>query len=333
MKKALRILGYVAVVAVAAAAAFVVYMQYAFPKVDAAPNLIITKTPALVERGKYLANHVSVCVDCHSTRDWSKFAGPIEPGTEGKGGDKFDHSLGFPGVFFAKNITSDKETGLGNWTDGEIYRAMTKGVSKNGEPLFPLMPYNSFNQMTKQDAYAIIAYIRTLAPIKHEVPASDPDFPMNLIMRTMPLKEDAAMDEAILDNEVSRGKYLLTIAGCNDCHTPQDKGAPIEGKYLAGGFEFQFPNGNVVRSANITPHKQNGIGAWSEDLFVQRFKAFDNPTVASQKVDPDGMNTVMPWAMYAGMKDEDLRAIYKYLKTLEPNNNKVVRFSPAPAGS
>lgn len=333
MKKALKILGYVAVAIVAAAAAFVVYMQYAFPKVDAAPALAINKTPALVERGEYLANHVTVCIDCHSNRDWSRFTGPLVPGSEGKGGDVFDHTIGFPGKFYAKNITPDKETGLGNWTDGEIYRAMTKGVSKDGKPLFPIMPYNAFNQMSKQDAYAIIAYIRTLKPVKYKVPDSEPDFPMNLIMRTMPLKEDANTDEATLGDEVLKGKYLLTIASCTECHTPADKGKPIEGKYLAGGFEFPFPNGAVVRSANITPDKQNGIGSWSEDMFVQRFKSFDSSEAANRKVSPDDMNTIMPWTMYAGMKEEDLRAIYKYLRTVEPNNNKVERFTPAPKKS
>ncbi|MFD2514387.1 cytochrome c [Pontibacter locisalis] len=331
MKKALKIVGYIAVAIVAIAAAGILYMQYAFPNVDAAPAITITKAPALVERGEYLANHVAICIDCHSERDWSKYAGPPIPGTEGKGGDRFDHSMGFPGVFYARNISSDKETGLGNWTDGEIYRAITRGVSKDGEPLFPVMPYKAYNQMSKQDAYAIIAYIRTLAPISNKVPAPDPDFPMNLIMRTMPLKEDASgVEETALGDEVARGKYLFTIAACADCHTPQEKGAPIEGKHLAGGFEFPFPNGNIVRSANITPDKETGIGTWSEDMFVQRFKMYADPAMASQKVDPNGMNTIMPWIMYAGMKEEDLRAIYKYLRTVEPNQNKVVRFTAAP---
>ncbi|MBC5993449.1 c-type cytochrome [Pontibacter cellulosilyticus] len=333
MKKALKIFGILVVAIVAIAAAGVLYMQYAFPNVDAAPVISINKTPALVERGEYLANHVAVCVDCHSNRDWSKYAGPPIPGTEGKGGDVFDHAVGFPGVFYARNITSDKETGLGNWTDGEIYRAMTKGVSKNGDPLFPVMPYHYYNQMSKQDAYAVIAYIRTLKPIKNKIPEAKPDFPMNLIMRTMPLKEDAHTDANTLTNEVLQGKYLLTIAGCAECHTPQDKGKPVEGKYLAGGFEFKFPNGAVVRSVNITPDQKNGIGTWSEDMFVQRFKAYNNTAAANQKVSPEEMNTVMPWTMYSGMKEEDLRAIYKYLKTLEPNNNKVERFTPAPKKS
>ncbi|PRY16541.1 cytochrome c [Pontibacter ummariensis] len=326
MKKAFKIAGYVVVALVAVIAAGVIYLQYAFPNVDAAPVITIEKTPTLVKRGEYLANHVTVCIDCHSTRDFSRFSGPLVPGTEGKGGDKFDHSMGFPGTFYARNISSDKETGIGSWTDGEVYRAMTKGVSKDGEPLFPVMPYRAYSQMTTEDAYAIIAYIRTLAPIKHKVPRSEPDFPMNLILRTMPTNESApALQQTALNDELARGKYLVTIASCSDCHTPQEQGAPVEGKYLAGGMEFANPDGSVLRSANITPDTETGIGSWTEDAFVQRFKMNLEPG----KVAPGAPNTIMPWSMYAGMKEEDLRAVYKYLMSLEPNENKVERFTPA----
>ncbi|MDX5482553.1 MAG: cytochrome c [Hymenobacteraceae bacterium] len=334
MKKVLKALGYVVVVLVVAAAAGVIYLQYAFPNVDAAPVITVGKTPALVERGEYLANHVAICIDCHSTRDFSRFSGPPAPGTFGKGGDKFDHSFGFPGTFYARNITSDKETGIGNWTDGEIYRAITKGVSKDGEPLFPVMPYKSYSQMTEQDAYAIIAYIRTLSPIKNKIPASAPDFPMNLILRTIPSDEKAPAEEATaLNDELAHGKYLVTIAACGDCHTPQEKGAPIAGKRLAGGMEFSFPNGSVLRSANITPDKETGIGNWTEDAFVQRFKMYEDPSMTASQLSPDDFNTLMPWKMYSGMKEEDLRAIYRYLMSLEPNKNKVERFTPAPKKS
>ena len=324
MKKVLKITGYVVAVVVAALAAGFIYLQYAFPNVDAAPVISVEKSPALVERGEYLANHVAVCIDCHSTRDFSRFSGPLQPGTEGKGGDKFDHSLGFPGTFYARNITSDKETGIGAWTDGEIYRAMTKGVSKDGDPLFPVMPYKAFNQMRTEDAYAIIAYIRTLAPIRNEVPKSDPDFPMNLILRTMPSDEAPALEKAALDGAVAKGKYLLTIASCGDCHTPRDKNTPIEGMHLAGGAEFPTPDGGVLRAANITPDKETGIGNWTEEAFVQRFKMQQHPAAVA----PGGPNTIMPWSMYAGMEEEDLRAIYRYLMSVEPINNKMERFTP-----
>lgn len=331
MKKALKIISILVVTLIIVAAAGVVYLRYTFPKVDAAPVIAIDKTPALVERGEYLANHVSVCIDCHSTRDWSRFSGPIAPGTEGKGGDVFDHSLGFPGTFYARNITPDKETGIGAWTDGEVYRAITTGVSRNGDPLFPVMPYKSYANLTTNDAYAIVAYIRSLSPIKNEIPESDPDFPMNLILRTIPSGAPTPTDERTLDDELVKGKYLFMIAACADCHTPQDKGAPIEGMYLAGGMEFKSPNGAILRSSNITPDKETGIGNWTEEAFVQRFKNYASPEATAAKLSPEDFNTIMPWAMYAGMKEEDLRSIYKYMMTLEPNNNKVVRYTPAGA--
>lgn len=332
MKKVLKIVGYVFASVLGIIAAGVIYMQYAFPNVEAAPAITVKSSPELVARGKYLANHVAVCMDCHSERDWSQFSGPIVPGTHGKGGDRFDQKMGFPGVFYAKNITSDKETGIGAWTDGEIYRAITTGVNKDGDPLFPLMPYSSYSQMSEQDVYAIISYIRTLKPIKHKVPKSDPDFPMNLILRTMPSNK-VAHAEPVLDDQVSNGKYLFTMASCGDCHTPRgDKGDPIQGMELAGGGEFELPIG-TIRAANITPDNETGIGTWTEDAFVNRFKMHLQPEMANRKLKPTEFNSIMPWVMYAGMEEKDLRAIYQYLRTVAPKKNKVVKFTPASAKS
>jgi len=331
MRKAFAIIGYTLIVLVTAAAVGVLYLKCALPNVDAAPLITIDKVPVLVRRGEYLANHVAVCIDCHSTRDWSRFSGPPVAGTFGQGGEKFDHSLGFPGTFYAKNITSDKETGIGNWTDGEIYRAITSGVSKNGEPLFPLMPYRSYAYLSVEDAYAIVAYIRSLQPVQHEVPPSKPDFPMSLILRTIPKNTSEATRDVVLADSVALGKYLLTVAACAECHTPQENGAPVAGKYLAGGFEFISPNGAVVRAANITPDKETGIGTWTADVFIKRFKLYSQPAAQTAKVAPDAFNSVMPWSMYAGMNEGDLRAIYKYLMSLKPNNNKVEKFTPASA--
>jgi mono/diheme cytochrome c family protein len=325
MKKVLKIAGYGLIGLLTIIAAGVIYMQYAFPNVDAAPAITIRSTPELVARGEYLANHVAVCIDCHSTRDWSRFAGPLVPGTHGKGGDRFDQTMGFPGVFYAKNITSDKETGIGNWTDGDIYRAITSGVTKDGDPIFPMMPYNAYSQMSEQDVHAIIAYVRTLEPIKNEVPKSEPDFPFNLILRTMPIKA-TANTKPILEDRVSKGKYLFTVAACTDCHSPDKE------KYLAGGAEFNLPFG-TIRSANISPDKETGIGSWTEDAFVNRFKQNLDPALAERKVGPKDFNSIMPWKMYAGMDEEDLRAIYQYLRTVTPQKNKVVKFTPAPAKS
>ncbi|OKL39839.1 c-type cytochrome [Pontibacter flavimaris] len=322
MKKALKVVGYLVVVALVAIAAGAIYLQYAFPNVDAAPTITVRHTAEQVERGRYLANHVTVCIDCHSTRDFSQLSAPPVPGTFGKGGDKFDHNMGFPGTFYAKNITPDKETGIGTWTDGEVYRAMTQGVSKDGEPLFPLMPYGAYKQLTTQDAYAIIAYIRTLEPIRNEVPESDADFPFNLILRTMPSSQmPKATNPASLNDELLRGEYLVAVASCGDCHSPKDADLGA----FAGGMDFKFPDGSVLRSANITPDRETGIGSWSEENFLQRFKAFQDTT---QQLKPGQMQTLMPWKMYAGMKEEDLRAIYKYLRAQAPAKNQVVRFTP-----
>ena len=127
---------------------------------------------ARLARGKYLFNNVAGCVDCHSKRDFTKYSGPVVPGTEGGGGFVFDQKLaGIPGTLYSKNITPDNETGIGTWTDDEVLRALTHGISKNGDTLFPIMPYPNFNRMAKEDLLSIIAYMRTLKPIKNAIPA------------------------------------------------------------------------------------------------------------------------------------------------------------------
>lgn len=105
MKKALKVLGYLVLFIIVVIAGLMVYAKTALPNVGPAPDMKVQITPERVERGKYLANAVVVCMDCHSTRDWSLFAGPVKPGTWGKGGERFDHSLGFPGVYYSRNIT------------------------------------------------------------------------------------------------------------------------------------------------------------------------------------------------------------------------------------
>lgn len=104
MKKIFKYLGYLVIVLVLGVAAILLYVRMAMPNVPV-EDITIEYTQERIQRGQYLANSVSVCMDCHSTRDWSKFSAPPTPGTTGAGGDRFDQSLGFPGVFFAKNIT------------------------------------------------------------------------------------------------------------------------------------------------------------------------------------------------------------------------------------
>ena len=299
------------------------YVKTALPNVGAAPELKVALTPLRIERGKYLAHHVAACMDCHSTRDWGKYTGPLIPGTLGKGGEIFDQTMGFPGRFVSKNITPN---GIGDWSDGEIYRAITSGVDKSGKSLFPVMPYGSYGKMDKEDVYAIIAYLRTLEPIKNDVEEAQPDFPMNFIINTIPQK---ANPTALPDKKdtLAYGKYLFTVASCGECHTKQDKGAPIKGMEFAGGFEFPIPNGTIVRSSNITPDIESGIGRWSKQAFVNRFRAFADTNFVAHNIGQGDYNSIMPWTMYGKMTEEDLSAIYTYMRTLPPIKNKVIKFT------
>lgn len=299
-----------------------IYLNYMLPDVSPAPDLSIEGTPQQIERGAYLANHVAVCIDCHSQRDWTRFSGPIKKGTEGQGGEVFDEGMGLPGTFYAKNITP---AAVGDWTDGELYRLITTGVTKDGEALFPIMPYKEYAQLDPRDVKAIIAYVRTLEPIEHETPESQANFPMNLIMNTIPSDTEPGVRPPQSDT-VQYGRYLTQVAGCVYCHTPQEKGKPIKAMTLAGGFEFGMPGGGVVRSMNITPHKETGIGYWTAEVFIERFKSYQDAAELA-KVGPNDFNTFMPWNMYAGMKESDLRAIFRYLETVEPVDHSVERFT------
>lgn len=298
----------------------IIYVKAALPKIAAAPELKIERTATRIERGKYLANHVTVCMDCHSTRDWSQYAGPLS-GALGGGGEEFTQEMGFPGKFYAPNITPYT---LASWTDGEVFRAVTTGVNKNGKALFPVMGYHRFGQLDKEDIYSVIAYIRGLPAVQKNIPESEPDFPVNILINTMP-QEAAFTSRPSETDQVAYGKYLITATGCVDCHSKTEKGSVVPGTEFGGGMEFRSPNG-VVRSPNITMHKQTGIGNWTKDAFVARFKAYVDSNYVSARIAPGELNTPMPWTMYAGMKEQDLTAIFAYLNTIKPIENKVLRF-------
>ncbi|ESU28997.1 cytochrome c-like protein [Flavobacterium limnosediminis JC2902] len=301
------------------------YVKTVLPDVDYAPIMKVDASPERIERGKYLANHVAVCIDCHSKRDWSKFSGPPIAGTFGMGGELFDQKFGFPGAYYSKNITP---AGISDYTDGELFRAITTGVNKDGEAMFPVMPFHNYGKMDPEDIKAVIAYVRTLAPIENVVPQSSSDFPMNFIINTIPKK---AMPSKMPDpkNTVAYGNYMATAASCFDCHTPFEKGNFVPGFEFAGGREFPFPDGSVVRSGNISPHTTTGIGLWSKESFIAMFKAREDGSKLQTGIKPGEFNSVMPWTMYAGMKNEDLAAIYDYLKTLRPVENKIEKFEKA----
>lgn len=297
----------------------ILYINLALPDTGPAPDVKAVATPERLLRGKYLANHVAACMDCHSVRDWNQYAGPMINGTLGAGGETFDENMGFPGKIYASNITPHN---LSSWTDGEILKAITTGESKDGRALFPLMAYSRFGKMDQEDLLSIIAYLRSLEPINKSIPKTKLDFPVNLIIKTLPSKADFQKIPLASDS-VKYGAYLVNAAGCVDCHSKNEKGNIVKGSEFGGGMEFKFPSG-TLRSPNITMHKTNGLGTWTKEAFVKRFKVYADSNYKSEKVGMTVNNTTMPWTMYAGMKTEDLEAMYVYLKSLKPNPNKVV---------
>jgi cytochrome c2 len=325
MKKIFKIVGILLIIIVLAIFAIATYIKLALPDVGEAPDLKVEPTQERIERGRYLATSVTICMDCHSTRDWNKFSGPITPGTFGKGGERFDHSVGFPGVYYSKNITP---AGISRYSDGELYRVITTGVNKDGRPMFPVMPYLNYGKMDQEDIYSIIAYIRSLEPIDNPVQESSSDFPMSVILHTIPSKGEPVKRPDPSD-KVAYGQYLVNAAACRECHTRVEQGQIIPELVFSGGREFTFLHGSTIRSANITPDPETGIGNWTEEYFIQRFKAYADSSYTPPSVNPGEYNTIMPWTMYGMMKTEDLAAIYAYLKTVTPLKNQVIKFQPA----
>lgn len=329
MKNLPKVIGYVLLGISLLIAVIISYLKLALPNVGDPEEITIELTPDRIERGKYLAHSVTICMDCHAVRDWTKFSGPPTEGTLGKGGDRFDQTVGLPGVYYAKNITP---FGIKRYTDGELLRLITTGVTKEGRAMFPLMPYLNYGKMDREDIYDIIAYIRSLSPIESSIPESVSDFPMSLIINTIPQKADPQKKPDPKD-ELAYGAYMANASGCVECHTNVDKGQIIKELSFSGGREFLFPNGAVVRSANITQDAETGIGKWTRAQFVARFKQYADSAYVIPTVKPDEFNTIMPWTMYAHMKESDLSAIFTYLKTIKAIPNNVTKFSPASAAS
>jgi mono/diheme cytochrome c family protein len=286
----------------------------------------VDATPQRVARGKYLVHHVADCVGCHSDHHLDRFGFPVKAGTIGQGGFPFTKELGMPGIVCAQNITPDRETGIGAWTDGEIMRAFREGVDRNGDALFPMMPYTYYHDMSDEDARSVVAYLRTLAPVKHSVPKKQIDFPVNLFVKfaPKPVTEPKVTPDDAKDHH-AYGKYLVTIGGCIECHTQHDDKGQLVGAQLAGGWELRGPWGRV-RTANLTPHPETYVGRATKTEFIGRFRAFAGFDGAIAPKAAPGSNTVMPWLAFAGMTDQDLGAIYDYLHSVPSVKNAVVTF-------
>jgi mono/diheme cytochrome c family protein len=319
LRRIIRVLTYVVVAILLIAAGGLAYLFLAHPRAEAATVFQAPRTPERLARGEYLSRHVVGCSDCHGERDWTKYSAPQIREREGHGGIAFKLEIG---TLYAPNITPAK---LESWTDGEVLRAMISGVSKDGSPLFPLMPYENLRELSREDAESVIAFVRTMKPAANDVPRSQLAFPFNLLVRTMPSPAPPLREKAPdPSNRVEYGKYLTTIASCGDCHTKMEQGAKVPGMHYAGGMRFEMRSGGEIYSANITPDPETGIGRWTETQFVDRFKSVANADEASLALN-GRKNTEMPWRDYGGMTTEDLSAIFTYLKTLPAVRHAVPR--------
>jgi mono/diheme cytochrome c family protein len=218
------------------------------------------------------------------------------------GGLTFDEP---PFKVTAANITPDPETGIGKWTDAQIKTLMRKGVRPDGTKVAPIMPTGFYEILTDKDLDAIVAYLRTVKPVKNQTPA--PVYKM-AFERDIPPGAEKPMTEADLSNPVKKGFYLATAAHCMECHTPMEKGRHDFKRLGAGGTEFPGPWGKSV-SRNITSSKTKGLGAWTDDEIKRAI---------TQGLHKDGtkLKPPMGYPFYARMTPDDLSAVVAYLRTV-----------------
>ena len=253
----------------------------------------------LVKRGDYLVNGILTCGNCHSPK------GPPAAiaGKDFSGGLSWDEP---PFKVTAPNITPDKETGIGNWTDAQIKTVLRTGIRPNGVHVAMIMPTGFYHIMTDRDLDAVVAYLRTIKPVNNKV--ADPIYKMPQLEHVLPGGEKP-FTEAMMGDKVKKGFYLATIAHCMECHTPMEKGVRQWGTRLgAGGFEFPGPWGVSV-SRNITSSKTKGIGAWTDDEIKRAI---------TTGVDRQGKKLMPPMGFqyYSTVSADDLDAIVAYLRTV-----------------
>ncbi len=253
----------------------------------------------LIKRGSYLVNGILTCGNCHTPK------GP----TGDVGGKAFSGGLSWdepPFKVTAPNITPDRETGIGEYTDAELRQVLRKGIKRNGVPVAMVMPSGFYEIMTDGDLDAVIAYLHTLKPINNTVP--DPVYKMPQ-GHPIPPGGDKKFSEASLGDKLRKGFYLVTIAHCMECHTPMGpRGREFDTRLGAGGFEFPGPWGVSV-SRNITSSKDKGIGAWTDDEIKRTI---------TQGVSRDGsmLKPPMGFHYYATVAPSDLDAVVAYLRTV-----------------
>lgn len=272
------------------------------PRVRATTNRQFERTPERLARGKYLVQGLLSCESCHTPSDWTQHGAPSVAGMEFAG-----QSLplgGFPGTAVAPNLTPDRQTGAAGWTDDQIARAIREGIKHDGTTIFPLMPYLDYKNLSDEDLASVVVYVRSVPPVHNALPASKINFPVNLLVRAAPDPVKASVPAPSTD-QLARGKYLVRL-GCG-CHDAVDKLPYAGGEALAG------PWGSVV-SANITPDA-SGISYYSEQTFIT---AMRTGYVGARK-----LNSIMPFGEFKNLTDDDLKAMYAYVRTLQPVKHRV----------
>jgi mono/diheme cytochrome c family protein len=261
-------------------------------------------TPQRLERGKYLA---SGCMYCHSPHDWKAPGTPILAGMEFSG--EVEPYEGLPGRIVAPNLSPDKETGAGTWTDDQLARSIREGIGHDGRALFPLMPYQKFREFSDEDVASLVVYLRSLPAVHHELPETEIIFPVKYLIRNVP--EPLTSPVADINPDADPQKYaahMVNIAGCGDCHTSSVQGKEVPGMAFAGGAPLIGPWGNVA-SANLTTD-DTGIKHYTEDFFLQ--------VIRTGMVNGQALSPVMPTMAYKYLNDADLKAIFHFLQSTKP---------------
>ncbi|HEX4159893.1 MAG TPA: c-type cytochrome [Rhizomicrobium sp.] len=254
---------------------------------------------SLVERGEYLTRAAD-CTACHTAQGGTPYAGGL--------------AINLPfGTIYSTNITPDKETGIGNWTDADFLNAVHRGIGRDGMRLYPAMPYPSYTYMTDADALAIKAYLFSLAPV--HAPGKEITFGFPFNQRWLMGFWDAFLSadkrfepNAARSPEWNRGAYIAeALHHCGECHTPRNIGFALDNRRkfagaLAGGW----------RSYDITSDPATGIGAWRDDeLFTYLAKGHATGHGTASGVMGEAVD-----ASFSLMAPEDIRAIVVYLRSI-----------------
>ena len=280
-------------------------------------NRTFERTPARLARGKYLVEGPAHCFLCHSENDWSNGGQPI---AGKKGGGRLWTDYPSAAWLVSPNISPDPEFGAGKWSDDMLARAIREGVGHDGRPLV-FMPWEAFRVLSDEDLASIVVYLRSIPAVRIQRPKMQMPEAVRQSLKPEPLT--APVSEPAFKTAADRGKYLARIGQCEGCHTPNDPKTeqPIPAMMFGGGQRFKSTpdSWGDVHSANITSDP-SGISYYTPELFVQVIRT---GAVVARKLNP-----VMPHAYFRNMTDEDLQAIFAYLRTLPPVKHRVSNTDP-----